>query len=158
MDNGLVVHNVNVIRDMEPSVLMGDRYVKVRYNVASITCIQSFYNITFPIATCPDCDVCPAQSVGLVRYPKTLAPDSGSQTVTTQCADNASPTTGLSVICHSDGTWSSSNTPKCLCNTGYKAISDNGREFCQGVLDVISHAALPAYVLPSALTLHPQLT
>ena len=109
-------------------MLMGDKYATVRYNVASI--IQSFYNIAFPIATCPDYDVCPAQSVGLVRYPATLALNSGSQTVTTQCADNASPTTGLSVTCRSDGSWSGS--PQCQCNSGYQMATIDGRQVCLG--------------------------
>ena len=37
-----------------------------------------------------------AQTVGLVRYPTTQAPASGSLTVTTQCADNAHVRTGFS--------------------------------------------------------------
>ena len=36
--------------------------------------------------------VCEAKSEGLVRYPTSLAPVSGSVTVTTQCADNANTT------------------------------------------------------------------
>ena len=101
---------------------------------------------------------CDAQSVGLVRYPATLAPNSGSHTVTAQCTDNASPTSSLSVMCQSDGTWPSSNTPKCLCNTGYKAVSDNGREFCQGLLDTCNSYCTCSFaciimVFPSALTL-----
>ena len=55
-----------------------------------------------------DPEYCEAQSVGLVRYSATLVPNSGSQTVTTQCADDASPITGLSVTCRSDGRWSGS--------------------------------------------------
>ena len=41
------------------------------------------------VSMCLDCGVCEAKSEGLVRYPTTLAPVSGSVTVTTQCADNA---------------------------------------------------------------------
>ena len=79
-----------------------------------------------------DPEFCEAQSVGLVRYPATLAPDSGSTTVTAQCADNASPTTSLSVTCHSDGRWSGS--PQCQCHTGYEAATVNGRLICQGIM------------------------
>ena len=68
--------------------------------------------------------------MGLVHYPATLAPNSGSQTVTTQCADNASPTTSLSVTCRSDGRWSGS--PQCQCNSGYRAVNVNERQLCQG--------------------------
>ena len=84
----------------------------------------------FSTATCSDCDVCPAQSVGLVRYPATLVPNSGSQTVTTQCADNASPTTSLNVACQSDGSWSGS--PRCQCNSGYRPTKPVGIQVCQG--------------------------
>ena len=121
-------------------------------------CLSTMYHCLILLS---NPEFCEAQNVDLVRYPKTLAPNSGSQTVTAQCADNASPATSLSVMCHSDGTWSSSNTLKCQCNTGYKAVSDNGREFCQGVLDVIAHTPLSVYVLrifPFALSLHPHLT
>ena len=68
--------------------------------------------------------------MGLVHYPKTLAPNSGSQTVTTQCADNASPTTSMNVTCSSTGSWSGS--PQCQCNTGYQTVTSNGRQICQG--------------------------
>ena len=70
--------------------------------------------------------------MGLVRYPKTLAPNSGAQSVTAQCADDASPTTSLSVTCRSDGRWSGS--PQCQCNTGYKATTVHGRQICQGIM------------------------
>ena len=72
-----------------------------------------------------------ARSVGLVRYPTTLAPASGSVTVTTQCADNAHVRSGssLSVRCTSSGSWS--GTPVCECDAGYRAVSVSGRQICQ---------------------------
>ena len=75
---------------------------------------------------------CSAQSVGLVRYPTTLAPASGSVTVTTQCADNAHVRSGssLSVRCTSSGSWS--GTPVCECDTGYLPVTvSTGRQVCQ---------------------------
>ena len=72
---------------------------------------------------------CPSQSVGLVRYPTTLAPIGGSQSVTTQCADNSSPTTSLSVTCRSDGNWSGS--PQCQCDAGYQSATVNGVQICR---------------------------
>ena len=74
---------------------------------------------------------CSAQSVGLVRYPTTLAPASGSVTFTTQCADNAHVKSGssLSVRCTSSGSWS--GTPVCECDAGYHAVSVSRRQFCQ---------------------------
>ena len=42
--------------------------------------------------------MCEAKSEGLVRYPTTLAPVSGSVTVTTQCADNANTTDSKSRV------------------------------------------------------------
>ncbi|CAI8021101.1 hypothetical protein GBAR_LOCUS12555, partial [Geodia barretti] len=75
---------------------------------------------------------CPARNIGLVRYPTTLAPASGSVAVTTQCADNAHVRTGfsLSVRCTSSGSWSGT-TPQCECDTGYRAITVSGRQICQ---------------------------
>ena len=70
---------------------------------------------------------CPARSVGLVRYPTTLAPASGSVTVTTQCADNAHGFS-LSVRCTSTGSWTGT-TPQCECDTGYRV---NGGQLCEG--------------------------
>ena len=69
--------------------------------------------------------------MGLVDYPATLAPASGSVTVTTQCADNARRTSSsLNAFCNSDGTWS--GNPRCQCNSGYQIATVNGRQICQG--------------------------
>ena len=78
-----------------------------------------------------DPEFCEAQSVGLVRYPATLAPDSGSTTVTAECADNARRvSSSLSVTCSSTGSWSGS--PRCQCNSGYEAVTVNEKQICQG--------------------------
>ena len=80
----------------------------------------------------PDRDVCGAKTVGLVRYPNTQAPTSGTQSVTTQCADNAHRTSStLDVTCDSSGNWGS-QTPRCQCNSGYRTATVNGRQICQG--------------------------
>ena len=77
-------------------------------------------------------DVCPAQSVGLVRYPATLAPNSGSTTVAAECADNARRvSSSLTVTCSSTGGWSGS--PQCHCNTGYQTAIIDGRHVCLGL-------------------------
>ena len=67
--------------------------------------------------------------MGLVRYPTTLAPASGSVTVTTQCADNAHVKNGFSLIvtCTSTGSWSGT-TPQCECDTGYRAVTVSARQ------------------------------
>ena len=51
--------------------------------------------------------MCEAKGEGLVRYPTSLAPVSGSVTVTTQCVDNAQTTDSntLKVMCDSHGNW-----------------------------------------------------
>ena len=69
----------------------------------------------------------------LVRYPTTLAPVSGSVTVTTQCADNAHifNSTSLNVTCTSSGSWSG-ETPQCQCDKGYHSIKANGTHTCEG--------------------------
>ena len=76
--------------------------------------------------------VCEAKTVGLVRYRTTLAPVNGTQSVTTQCADNAHRiSSSLSVTCDSGGSWGS-QTPQCQCDDGYETVTENGREICQG--------------------------
>ena len=69
--------------------------------------------------------------MGLVHYPATLAPNSGSTTVTAQCADNARRvSSSLSVTCSSTGSWSGS--PRCQCNAGYQTATIDGRQVCLG--------------------------
>ena len=77
--------------------------------------------------------MCEAKDVGLVRYPTTLAPASGSVTVITQCADNAHVinSTSLNVTCTSNSTWAG-QTPQCQCDDGYHEIRVNGTQTCQG--------------------------
>ena len=78
--------------------------------------------------------LCEAKTVGLVRYPTTLAPVIGTQSVTTQCADNAHRTSSsLRVTCDSGGNWGS-QTPRCQCNTGYRTAIVNGKQICQSEL------------------------
>ena len=81
---------------------------------------------------CLDCGVCEAKSEDLVRYPTTLAPVSGSVTVTTQCADNAHTTdsNALKVTCDSHGNWSGV-VPNCYCIEGYHDVTVSGIQICQ---------------------------
>ena len=77
--------------------------------------------------------LCEAKTVGLVRYPTTLAPASGTLSVTTQCADNAHSTrSSLIVTCDSSGNWGSQN-PQCQCDSGYKTATVNGNLVCEGM-------------------------
>ena len=105
---------------------MGGRFVKLKVSVycsVSVTFNNFFTGVTST--------TCNSKSVGLVRYPTTPAPASGSVTVTTQCADNAHVRSGssLSVRCTSSGSWS--GTPLCECDAGYHAVSVSGRQICQ---------------------------
>ena len=77
--------------------------------------------------------MCEAKSEGLVHYPTTLAPVSGSVTVTAQCADNAHTInfTGLNVTCNSNGSWSV-QVSQCVCDKGYHETTLNGTHSCQG--------------------------
>ena len=75
---------------------------------------------------------CPAQAVGLVRYPAKQAPVSGTVSVQTQCVDNAHrSSSSLSVRCDSDGHWSS-GSPECECDLGYREVTQNGKRVCEG--------------------------
>ena len=77
--------------------------------------------------------MCTAKSKGLVRYPTTLAPASGSVAVTAHCADNAIVTnsTSLHVRCGANGNWTGV-APVCHCHDGYREITRNGTKYCQG--------------------------
>ena len=73
--------------------------------------------------------MCAAQRVGLVDYPTTSTRASGSQTVITQCADNAHrSSSSLNAFCSSTGSWSGS--PQCECDDGYEVMTVNGRQKC----------------------------
>ena len=76
----------------------------------------------------------------LVRYQTTSAPAPviGSVTVTTQCADNAHIRTGssLDIMCNSDGIWSGT-TPQCDCDTGYRVVTVEGRQQCEGIANEV---------------------
>ena len=75
---------------------------------------------------------CPAQAVGLVRYPAKQAPVSGTVSVQTQCVSNAHrSSSSLSVRCDSDGHWSS-GSPECECDLGYREVTQNGKRVCEG--------------------------
>ena len=76
---------------------------------------------------------CRAQAVGLVRYPVTQAPASGTIFVTTQCVPNAKRnSSSLTVSCGSDGCWGSER-PTCQCNVGYQmATNTDGNQVCNG--------------------------
>ena len=126
---GLVLQCVNVMLDIVQYLLVGDRFAKV--NLVLSFSVKSRNN--FPIFAGVPPTTCPAQSVGLVRYPTTLAPASRSVTVTAQCADNARVRSGssLSVRCTSSGSWSGT-TPVCECDDGYLPVTvSTGRQVCQ---------------------------
>ena len=89
----------------------------------------------FECIICPDGDICPARSVGLVRYPATLAPVDGTDDVTVYCADNAHRTSSAqTVTCNDNGDWTVPTPgPECECDTGYEiATNADGVEICQG--------------------------
>ena len=121
---GLVLQCVNVMLDIVQSLLVGDRFANV--NLVLSFSVKSRNN--FPIFADVPPTTCSERSVGLVRYPTTLAPASGSVPVTTQCADNAHVRSG-SVRCTSSGSWS--GTLVCECDAGYRAVSVSGRQICQ---------------------------
>ena len=96
---------------------------------------EGFTDCNNNIVVCFDAAIpsCPAKSEGLVHYPTTtLAPDSGSVTVTTQCADNAHTTSSsMNVTCNYDGTWSGA-IPWCECDTEYYEATFHVRQICIG--------------------------
>ena len=126
---GLVLQCVNVMLDIRQPLLVGDRFAEVNLVLSFSAKVETI----FPIFAGVPPTTCSERSVGLVHYPTTLAPASGSVTVTTQCADNAHVRSGssLSVRCTSSGSWPGT-TPVCECDTGYHvATVSSGRQICQ---------------------------
>ena len=62
---------------------------------------------------------CPSRQVGIVLYPETPAPETGSEGVDVSCVANANISGSPQVICHSNGTWGPEN-PVCKCHCGYE--------------------------------------
>ena len=65
--------------------------------------------------------ICPSRQVGLVLYPETPAPVSGSVNVQFTCVDNAyiPESESDTVTCCHNGTWST-EVPVCEYNVGYE--------------------------------------
>ena len=77
---------------------------------------------------------CPAKAVGLVRYPATQAPISGSVSVTTECASNSHTSGRLAATCDSEGYWTDHST-LCECDLGYsEMIETQTSQNCTGEL------------------------
>ena len=70
--------------------------------------------------------ICPSRQEGLVLYPETPAPVSGSVNVQFTCVDNAYIPESVSdiVTCYHNGTWST-DIPVCECNVGYENLGTN---------------------------------
>jgi hypothetical protein len=71
------------------------------------------------------CLLCPEQTVGLVYYPATGAPESGTINVVTECVKNAEQTSNsMTVTCDSTGSWGNEN-PQCQCREGTMSVTEN---------------------------------
>ena len=106
-----------------------------------------FYVAIWDVGTCVGISrlrvyrhICPSRQVGLVLYPETPAPVSGSVNVQFNCADNAyiPESESDTVTCYHNGTWST-DIPVCECNIGYensgtncggKSKNSNAQSFC----------------------------
>ena len=110
------------------AVTGSERLICKGYEFSEIIALTSIVFITF--TALPACE---ARVIGLVHYPTTRAPVSGSVTVTTQCADNAHiiDTASHNVTCESDGSWSGL-VPQCECDFKYNESMVNGRHICHG--------------------------
>ena len=78
--------------------------------------------------------LCEGTSVGLVRYPSTLAPVSNVIAVSAECVENAHRTSSsLNVLCTYEGYWQG-ETPECECDSGHQeVVNDEGLTICQGL-------------------------
>ena len=65
--------------------------------------------------------ICPSRQEGLVLYPETPTPVSGSVNVQFTCVDNAYilESENDTITCYNNGTWST-DIPVCECNVGYE--------------------------------------
>ena len=62
--------------------------------------------------------------MGLVKYPVTGAPQTGTINVVTECVPNAEQTSAsLMVTCDSNGSWGNEN-PQCQCREGTVMVND----------------------------------
>ena len=87
--------------------------------------------------------VCEAKSVGLARYPTVF----GNSSAEVRCADNSHRKgSDFQVFCDASGTWSGGQTPQCLCNEGYRAVTKSGRGTCEGSIEKLN--------VYSSVTLH----
>ena len=68
---------------------------------------------------------CREKQIGLVRYPDTPAPITGSVSVDVLCADNAENSSSAAVTCDSEGQWGP-EMPTCGCSPGYEINMDPG--------------------------------
>ena len=71
---------------------------------------------------------CRKKQIGLVRYPDTPAPITGSASVDVSCADNAESSSSAAVTCDSEGQWGP-EMPTCGCSPGYE-INLASRDSC----------------------------
>ena len=92
-----------------------------------------FYVAVWDVGTCVGISrlrvyryICPSRQEGLVLYPETPAPESGSVNVQLTCVDNAyiPESESDTVICYYNGTWSTEVTV-CECNVGYENMGTN---------------------------------
>ena len=76
---------------------------------------------------------CQSYQVGIVLYPETPAPVSGSVNVQFTCVDNAyiPESESDTVTCNHDGTWST-DFPVCECNLGYVDMTEYKVPECVG--------------------------
>ena len=73
--------------------------------------------------------------MGLVYYPATGAPESGTINVVTECVKSAKQTsTSMTVTCDSTGSWGDEN-PQCQCREGTMSVNDNE---CTGMKSLVN--------------------
>ena len=115
--------NASVVKDIAASAEMGERSAKVwRFHFVILNNFVSRDFIAIPR--------CPAKSVGLVRYFTTYA----CTVAELPCADNAhSNSSNMSAWCDFSGAWSDQTPPPhCLCDEGYRVVTINDEEICEG--------------------------
>ena len=66
---------------------------------------------------------CKSMQIGLVSYPETPAPVSGSTVINITCVDYANISGSPEVTCGSDGLWGPEN-PRCECSEGHEPNSE----------------------------------
>ena len=123
------ISNYRQVQRVSPDDTSGNRVNEtISIDFASTSHETSFYFAVQDETTCIVIDriimfyqVCPRQTSDLIHYPETIAPNSGTISVSASCVVNAVTESGGNplVVCSAGGLWSTPSGKGCQCSPGY---------------------------------------